>query len=138
MVRRIQKSPLLIRSLDRDARIQHEPLARAAGLSGSQLLSIRDVSNVSGSSSDTSEVLDRPGEGLSTLQAAALRYTDYMTRSVSVPDDAFKGLRSLLRNDQQMLEATATIASYNMVSRILVALDIGDKAQTEVPFPSAS
>lgn len=66
---------------------------------------------------------------------AALIYTDYMTRFVKVPQHAFDRLRSHLGNDQQMFEATATVASYNLVSRLLVALDVGDKAEEEVPVP---
>lgn len=64
-------------------------------------------------------------------------YTDYMTRSVKVPQDVFANLRSKLADDQQMLEATTTVASYNMVSRVLVALDVSDKAEMEVPQVSA-
>ena len=56
-----------------------------------------------------------------------------MTRSIKVPQGVFDHLRSLLPNNQQMLEITATIAAYNMVSRILVALDVSDKAEVPVP-----
>lgn len=64
--------------------------------------------------------------------AAALAYTDAMTVHVKVPQDVFDALKVHL-NMQQMMEVTATVASYNMVSRVLVALDVNDMAEVEVP-----
>ena len=112
--------------------MQHEPLARQAGLSTSQLAIIRDVSIVPA----TGQGISRDARiGLSDLQTAALVFTDHSTRSVAVPQGVFDGLWSELRNEQQMLEVTATIAAYNMVSRILVALDVGGQTEVDVPFP---
>ena len=73
--------------------------------------------------------------GLSPLHATVMVYTDYVTRLVEVPQSVFNDLRSRLENDQQMLEVTTTAAAYNMVSRILMALDVGDKAEEKVPVP---
>lgn len=70
---------------------------------------------------------------LTPLQEAALIYADHMTRNVKVPDEVFRNLRENLQDDRQVLEATATVAGYNMVSRILVALDVSDKANVEIP-----
>ena len=56
---------------------------------------------------------------------------------MKVPQHVFDALRSQLDNDQQMLEATATVAAYNMVSRILVALDVGNVAESDVPHPGS-
>lgn len=98
-------------------------IGRQAGLTSAQLGSIRDDSTV-----------PHPGNSVLTpLQVAAIQYTDYMTRQVKVPQYAFDNLRSMLKNDQQMVEVTTTIAAYNMVSRILVALDVNDKADVAVP-----
>lgn len=110
-------------------RIQHEPIARKEGLTPEQLTLIRDVAVV------PAPVDSR--DNLSPLQAAALTYTDYVTRFVNVPTEIFEALREKLENDQQVFEATATIAAYNMVSRMLVALDVADKAGEQVPQPAS-
>ena len=56
-----------------------------------------------------------------------LRYADEMTRNVSVSQSTFDALKAALQNEQQVIEVTATVASYNMVSRFLVALDVGEQ-----------
>jgi alkylhydroperoxidase family enzyme len=52
-----------------------------------------------------------------------LRYTDEMTRNVTVEEATFAALTGRF-TDQQVAEITATVAAYNMVSRFLVALDV--------------
>lgn len=54
-----------------------------------------------------------------------LRYADAMTRSIDVPQSVFDELKKLF-SEQEVVEITATVASYNMVSRFLVALDVGE------------
>ncbi|MEB7505499.1 carboxymuconolactone decarboxylase family protein [Arthrobacter koreensis] len=54
---------------------------------------------------------------------AVLRYTDEMTRSVVVKDATFNALRTHF-DERGLAEITATAATYNMVSRFLVALDV--------------
>jgi alkylhydroperoxidase family enzyme len=108
-----------------NARISHEAIGRAAGLTGAQLAAIRDDS-----------IVPHPGSpALTPRQHVALQYVDYMTREVKVPQTVFDKLRSMLADDKQMVEVTMTIATYNMVSRILVALDVADKADETVPNP---
>lgn len=58
------------------------------------------------------------------LQADVLAYTDAMTLAIDVPDAIYDPLAARF-DDQVMLELTATIAAYNMVSRLLAALRIG-------------
>lgn len=65
---------------------------------------------------------------------AALDFCDWITKSVDVPDHAFKNLRQFL-NDQQMVEATATNGFYAFVSRFVEALDVDGKVNTSVPIP---
>jgi alkylhydroperoxidase family enzyme len=68
------------------------------------------------------------GKGaLSDKQYAVLKYADAMTREVWVPQSLFDEVKAQGFSDQQMVELTATVASYNMVSRFLVALDIGEQ-----------
>jgi alkylhydroperoxidase family enzyme len=58
------------------------------------------------------------------LELLTLAYTDAMTRDVDVSDSLFERLAGLL-DPKTIVELTATIAAYNMVSRFLVALRIG-------------
>jgi 4-carboxymuconolactone decarboxylase len=46
-----------------------------------------------------------------------------MTVHVAVPDEVFGALRSHF-DERQVLELTVTVGTYNMVSRVLVALDV--------------
>lgn len=59
----------------------------------------------------------------SPAQRAVLAYADAMTRNVKVPDEAFKDVAGRF-DREQLIELTATVASYNMVSRFLVALEV--------------
>jgi alkylhydroperoxidase family enzyme len=52
-----------------------------------------------------------------------IRYAVEMTRNVRVPDDVFDMMRGRF-SETEIVELTATIAAYNMVARILVALDV--------------
>jgi alkylhydroperoxidase family enzyme len=63
----------------------------------------------------------------SDSQWAVLRYTDAMTKDVKVSDEIFHALKDVGLNDKEIVELTVTVASYNMVSRFLVALDVGEK-----------
>lgn len=56
-------------------------------------------------------------------ERAVLAYTDAMTRNVQVDDATFASVAQVYA-PQQLVELTATIAAYNMVSRFLEALQI--------------
>ena len=58
---------------------------------------------------------------------AVLLYADEMTRNVDVDNATFERLKTVGFSQQEIVEITATAASYNMVSRFLVALDIGEQ-----------
>lgn len=73
-------------------------------------------------------------EALSTKQWAVVRYTDAMTRNVSVEDEVFGEIRKHF-SEQEVVELTATVAAYNCVSRFLVALDVGEKNAMNGPEP---
>ena len=53
----------------------------------------------------------------------AMRYAIAVTRSVSVPDALFAEVRARW-STTEVVELTATIATYNMVARLLVALEV--------------
>jgi 4-carboxymuconolactone decarboxylase len=86
----------------------HEPIGRRAGLTDGHL-----------------DALRRPdGRGpWSPVQAAALAFTDASTRGVAVPDAVFAAVREHL-DDRQVVELTALVGGYAMVSRFLVALRV--------------
>jgi alkylhydroperoxidase family enzyme len=61
--------------------------------------------------------------GLQPADLAVLDYTEAMTRSIRVDDATFERIRQHF-DEQEMVELTATIAGYNLVSRFLEALHI--------------
>lgn len=91
----------------------HEPEARRAGLDDAELAELR-----------------RPVPELGRRRGRVIAYTDAMTRDIRVPDEVFDALRGEF-TDAELVELTATVAAYNMVSRFLVALDVQE------PLPPA-
>ena len=87
---------------------QHAPIALREGMTQAQLDALNDWAN--------SPLFD-------AQQRAVLAYTDAMTRQVQVPDAVFAELAAL-HSHEQIVEITATVAAYNMVSRFLEALQI--------------
>lgn len=59
----------------------------------------------------------------SAEERVALEMADAMTRDIEVPDALFERVRAHF-DGQRLLDLTATVAAYNMVSRLLVALRI--------------
>jgi alkylhydroperoxidase family enzyme len=57
-------------------------------------------------------------------ERAVLAYTDTMTRQVQVPDELFAEVRKHF-DTQDLVELTATVAGYNLVSRFLEAMQVG-------------
>lgn len=57
------------------------------------------------------------------LDLQVIDYTDAMTTTIRVPQSVFDALKTSF-NDREMVELTATIAAYNMVSRFLEALQL--------------
>jgi len=88
---------------------QHAPIALKEGLRQDQLDAIADW--------PAHADLFRP------LERDALALCDAMTRSVQVDAAIVESVRSAL-GERQLVELTATIAAYNMVSRFLEALQI--------------
>ena len=104
----------------------HEPVARQAGLGDEQLAMISVGGGAAGSSAGGGAAGGAAGGGaaaLSPAQWAALAFADAMTVHVAVPDEMFDAVRAHF-DERQVLELTVTVATYNMVSRVLVALDV--------------
>ncbi len=57
-------------------------------------------------------------------ERAAIRLTVEMTRDVKVREATFGAAKQALGGTQALVELVATIATYNMVSRFLVAFDV--------------
>lgn len=57
-------------------------------------------------------------------ERATIQLTVEMTRNVEVSDATFEAVRTALGNNQLVVELVGVIATYNMVSRILVALGV--------------
>jgi AhpD family alkylhydroperoxidase len=87
---------------------QHAPIALQEGVSQAKLDALGDW---------------RSCPLFDERERAVLAYTDAMTRQIQVPDEVF-GAVSALYMPPQLVEITATIAAYNMVSRFLEALQI--------------
>lgn len=64
------------------------------------------------------------GDVFDPTELAVLRLTSEMTRNVKVSDETFADVRAQLRDDRQVVELVGAIATYNMVSRFLVALEV--------------
>jgi alkylhydroperoxidase family enzyme len=64
------------------------------------------------------------GDVFDATERSALLLTDEMTRQVRVADATFDAVDRNL-DERQVLELVVTIAYYNMISRILVALHVG-------------
>ncbi len=62
--------------------------------------------------------------GFDALEQAVLRLAIEMTREVKVADATFEQVRAGLSDERQVVELVGVIATYNMVSRFLVALEI--------------
>ena len=87
---------------------QHIPFALKEGCTAAQLEAMRG-----GSVPDGFDARDR----------AVIEYTEAMTRQIRVPDEIFKRIRDQF-SEREVVELTATVAGYNMVSRFLEALQI--------------
>lgn len=87
---------------------QHAPIALKEGVSQAQLDELQTW--------QSSTLFD-------DRTRAVLAYTDAMTRDIQVKDTVFAAVKSHF-DKREIVELTATIATYNMVSRFLEALQI--------------
>ena len=86
---------------------QHVPFAQQEGITDEQIEALRD------GQADAFDARERD----------VLAYCESMTREIHVPDAVFQAVRPHF-NDREMVELTATIAAYNLVSRFLEALQV--------------
>jgi alkylhydroperoxidase family enzyme len=86
----------------------HIPFARKEGVSAGKIEALRDWQ-----SSNAFDAAER----------AVLAYTDSMTKVVHVPEPVFDALRPHF-DARELVELTATVGAYNLVSRFLEAVQI--------------
>jgi alkylhydroperoxidase family enzyme len=89
---------------------QHAPIALKEGLKQAQLDALPDWGGMP--------------ERFSEVQRAVLALTDGVTRDVHIDDALFDAVRPHF-SARELVELVVTIASYNMVSRVLETLQIG-------------
>ena len=87
----------------------HVPHAQKAGVSDAKIAAVRET------------VI---GSVFSESEALVLELADAMTRNIDVPEALMDRLKTKL-DARGVVETVATVAAYNMVSRFLVALQIG-------------
>ena len=85
----------------------HTPFALDEGFSQAQIDALRQ---------GAAELFD-------DRERAALAYSESMTREVHVPDAVFDAVK-IHFSERELVELTATIAAYNLVSRFLEALQV--------------
>ena len=89
----------------------HAPIALAAGVPAEAIEALRQVP------------LGTQAP-LSANERLAIELADAMTQSIEVPDALYAQVQAAF-GAQAQLDLVATVAAYNMVSRLLVALHIG-------------
>jgi AhpD family alkylhydroperoxidase len=87
---------------------QHAPIALREGVSQVQL---DDLDNW------------QQSKNYDATQRAVLAYTDAMTKDIHVSPEVFAAVKAVL-TERLLVELTATVGAYNMVSRFLEALQI--------------
>ncbi|TMG73591.1 MAG: carboxymuconolactone decarboxylase family protein [Betaproteobacteria bacterium] len=71
----------------------------------------------------------RGSKSFDDRERAVLSYTDCVTREIRVPDSVFAEVRRHF-DDRELVELTATVAGYNLVSRFLVAMQIDQERRS--------
>ncbi|EAW06829.1 carboxymuconolactone decarboxylase family protein [Aspergillus clavatus NRRL 1] len=106
----------------------HAPLALKDGVAAAALQAVREMP------STVEEAGRRALEAsvLSAVQRAVVRYTDEMTGRVAVEEATFGALGEAGLGEREIVELTAGVAGYNCVSRVLVALDVGENNGKEM------
>jgi alkylhydroperoxidase family enzyme len=93
--------------------VHHAPEFIKAGGSQAQADALRDIDQAAAD-----------GRLFDAVEQATLRLSIEMTRHVKVADKTFESVRQALPDQRAVFELVATIAAYNMVSRVLVALEV--------------
>lgn len=93
----------------------HEEIGRRAGLGDAELAYLRTGAGPS---------------PLGAAQQAAFDFASASTRTCEVPEEVFAAARHAL-GEAGVVDLAVTTGAYNMVSRFLTALDVGERLGTE-------
>ena len=120
--------------------IHHEPVARDSGMSTLQLSIIRDTLAPPPSTSAPAP--------LTPLQAAAISFADASAKLIHVPNETISALTQELGHlvigtgdgkkekvEDLLVECAAVVATYDMVSRFFVSLNVAGMSNDPVPHP---
>ena len=109
----------------------HAPLALKGGIQPAELQAVRTLPSTA--QGDVDAAVEALGKSaLTAQQKAVVRYTDEMTQTVKVQDGTFAQLQKEGFSDREIVELTTGIACYNCVSRVLIALDVGENNGREM------
>jgi len=100
---------------------EHLPPARKAGLSEAKIDAVRTWRLPH--PIDASTAVPSNDDIFDTDEQLVLELTDAMTRDIVVSESIMDRLRARF-DERGVLETVATVAAYNMVSRLLVALNV--------------
>jgi alkylhydroperoxidase family enzyme len=95
----------------------HAPELKKAGATEAQLAALDDPDAAA-----SSDLFD-------DLQRAVIRFAIASTREIEIPDAVFNALKQRL-SPTDLVELTAVTATYNMVARFLIALQVEPDATT--------
>lgn len=110
----------------------HAPLALKGGLSRDVLALVRTADVVP---KGRREQTEEEKKTFSKVEWAVLCLTDQMTKEVEVDEGVFEEVKSHL-GETGVMEIVATVATYNCVSRFLVAMNVGEKNGLAMDMPA--
>ena len=96
--------------------LSHASKFIAAGGTRKQLEALSDIS-----------VAMRDEVLFDVVERAVLRLTFEMTRNVEVTNEALVQARATMQSERELVELIGVIATYNMVSRLVVAFGLGNE-----------
>ncbi|KAL4780711.1 AhpD-like protein [Aspergillus varians] len=109
----------------------HAPLALKGGIQPAELHAVRTLASTA--QGDVAAAVEALAQSpLTAQQKAVVRYADEMTHTVKVQDETFAQLQKEGFSNREIVELTTGVACYNCVSRVLVALDVGENNAREM------
>jgi alkylhydroperoxidase family enzyme len=102
--------------------LQHEPEFRRAGGTAVAAQRLREFSTAA-----------TYPEIFNAVERAVIALTIQMTNNIDVDDETWQELKTALPNPQAQVEIVAIIATYNMVSRFLIACQIEPEGEAQRP-----
>ena len=105
----------------------HAPLALKAGVTVAQLQEVKNLapSTFTADGKIINNVQKPAGSRLTDFQWDTVLFTDAMTKNIQVEEEIFGTIKSRF-SEREVVELTMCIGAYNMVSRFLVTLDVGE------------